>query len=109
MALSIGFRILSLLPSCYSSYGVLNSYPDGTFTHCSCQPSLDAHLPGPILPPPVDSPSGRPHAQRLRENNALKIVASPRPVFQCSGRRRRSSSIQLTTTTRWSARIAWTE
>src|SRR6266852_5728490 len=45
MALSIGFRILSFLPSCYSSYGALNSYPDGTFTHCSCQPSLDAHLP----------------------------------------------------------------
>jgi hypothetical protein len=21
-----------------------NSYPDGTFTHCSCQPSLDAHF-----------------------------------------------------------------
>jgi hypothetical protein len=20
-------------------------YPDGTFTHCSCQPSLDAHFP----------------------------------------------------------------
>src|SRR6266699_127673 len=45
MALSIGFRILSCLPSCYSSYGALNFYPDGTFTHCSCQPSLDAHLP----------------------------------------------------------------
>src|SRR5664280_1222936 len=44
MALSIGFRIFSFLPSCYSSYGVLNFYPDGTFTHCSCQPSLDAHL-----------------------------------------------------------------
>jgi hypothetical protein len=23
----------------------LDSYPDGTFTHCSCQPSLDAHFP----------------------------------------------------------------
>src|ERR1700691_1224276 len=23
----------------------LNSYPDGTFTHCSWQPSLDAHSP----------------------------------------------------------------
>ena len=22
----------------------LNSYPDGTFTHCSCQPSLDAQI-----------------------------------------------------------------
>ena len=22
----------------------LNFYPDGTFTHCSCQPSLDAHF-----------------------------------------------------------------
>jgi hypothetical protein len=22
----------------------LDSYPGGTFTHCSCQPSLDAHL-----------------------------------------------------------------
>ena len=45
MALSIGFRIFSFLPSCYSSYGALNSYPGGTFTHCSCQPSLDAHCP----------------------------------------------------------------
>jgi len=24
----------------------LDSYPGGTFTHCSCQPSLDAHLCG---------------------------------------------------------------
>src|SRR5271169_5670194 len=66
MALSIGFRILSLLPSCYSSYGVLNSYPGGTFTHCSCQPSLDAHLSGPILSPLVDSPSGRFYSRRAR-------------------------------------------
>jgi len=44
MALSIGFRIISFLPSCYSSYGALDSYPGGTLTHCSCQPSLDAHL-----------------------------------------------------------------
>jgi len=28
----------------------LNSYPDGTFTHCSCQPSLDAHFPLLIQP-----------------------------------------------------------
>ena len=27
----------------------LNSYPGGTFTHCSCQPSLDTHFPLPIL------------------------------------------------------------
>src|SRR5664279_3829599 len=40
---------LLILPSCYSSYGALNFYPGGTFTHCSCQPSLDAHLPGLIL------------------------------------------------------------
>ena len=44
MAFSIGFRIFSFLPSCYSSYGALNFYPGGTFTHCSCQPSLDAHF-----------------------------------------------------------------
>src|ERR1035437_4959890 len=50
MALSIGFRIFSFLPSCYSSYGALNFYPGGTFTHCSCQPSLDAHLWGVIRP-----------------------------------------------------------
>src|ERR1035438_6881432 len=49
MALSIGFRIFSFLPSCYSSYGALNFYPGGTFTHCSCQPSLDAHFSGRIL------------------------------------------------------------
>ena len=24
----------------------LDSYPGGTCTHCSCQPSLDAHFPG---------------------------------------------------------------
>ena len=33
MALSIGFRIVSFLPSCYSSYGALDSYPGGTLTH----------------------------------------------------------------------------
>src|ERR1700693_5879238 len=44
MALSIGFRIFSFLPSCCSSYGASNFYPGGTFTHCSCQPSLDAHF-----------------------------------------------------------------
>ena len=44
MALSIGFRIFSFRPSCYSSYGASNFYPGGTFTHCSCQPSLDAHF-----------------------------------------------------------------
>src|SRR5271165_2249879 len=51
MALSIGFRIFSFLPSCYSSYGALNFYPGGTFTHCSCQPSLDAHFSGKNLTP----------------------------------------------------------
>ena len=35
---------LLILPSCYSSYGALNFYPGGTFTHCSYQPSLDAHF-----------------------------------------------------------------
>src|ERR1700721_2615737 len=44
MALSIGFRIFSFLPSCYSSYGALNFYPGGTDSHCSCQPLLDAHI-----------------------------------------------------------------
>jgi hypothetical protein len=34
----------SQFPSCYSSYGALNFYPGGTDSHCSCQPSLDAHL-----------------------------------------------------------------
>ena len=53
MALSIGFRILSFLPSCYSSYGALNFYPDGTFTHCSCQPLLDAHFSFLILANPI--------------------------------------------------------
>ena len=33
MALSIGFRIVSFLPSCYSSYGALDFYPGGTLTH----------------------------------------------------------------------------
>src|SRR5262249_16747010 len=57
MALSIGFRIISLLPSCYSSYGALDSYPGGTLTHCSCQPSLDAHFSG-LFPGQVPVPSG---------------------------------------------------
>ena len=30
-----------------------DSYPGGTFTHCSCQPSLDAHL---SLPNPGKAP-----------------------------------------------------
>jgi hypothetical protein len=34
--------------SCYSSYGALNFYPGGTSTHCSYQPSLDAHFSGVI-------------------------------------------------------------
>jgi hypothetical protein len=25
--------------------GGIYSYPEGTFVHCSCQPSLDAHFP----------------------------------------------------------------
>jgi hypothetical protein len=50
MALSIGITILCFLLSCYSSYVALNSYPDGTLTHCSCQPSLDAHFPVLIQP-----------------------------------------------------------
>ena len=37
--------MLSFLPSCYSSYGALDSCPGGTLTHCSCQPLLDAHFP----------------------------------------------------------------
>src|ERR1039458_10684686 len=45
MASSIGFRNLSFLPSCllFKLRG-LNFYPGGTLTHCSCQPSLDAHF-----------------------------------------------------------------
>ena len=31
----------------------LNFYPGGTLTHCSCQPSLDAHFPGVISHMPV--------------------------------------------------------
>ena len=50
MASSIGFRTISFLPSCYSSYGALDSYPGGALTHCSCQPSLDAHFPFLIRP-----------------------------------------------------------
>jgi hypothetical protein len=38
MALSIGFRILSFLPSCYSSYGAL------TFTPVGLSPTVHASL-----------------------------------------------------------------
>src|SRR5215831_1799408 len=71
MALSIGFRIISFLPSCYSSYGALDSYPGGTLTHCSCQPSLDAHLS--FL---IDNSSVRvgDHRQRSREPTIEQAV-----------------------------------
>lgn len=45
MASSIGFRMESFLPTLLFKLRGLDSYPGGTFTHCSCQPSLDAHLP----------------------------------------------------------------
>ena len=35
----------SFLPTLLFKLRGLDSYPGGTFTHCSCQPSLDAHLP----------------------------------------------------------------
>src|SRR5215472_11835803 len=54
MALSMGFKNISFPPSCHSSYGVLDFYPGGTLTHCSCQPSLDAHLSGVIWPNPLE-------------------------------------------------------
>jgi hypothetical protein len=44
MASSIGFRMESFLPTLLFKLRGLDSYPGGTFTHCSCQPSLDAHL-----------------------------------------------------------------
>jgi len=34
----------SFLPTLLFKLRGLDSYPGGTFTHCSCQPSLDAHL-----------------------------------------------------------------
>src|ERR1700761_6438437 len=45
MALSIGSRIFSFLPSCYSRYWALTLTQVGLTSHCSCQPSLDAHFP----------------------------------------------------------------
>src|ERR1035437_5613584 len=44
MALSIGFRTGSFLPALLFKLRGLDFYPGGTFTHCSCQPSLDAHF-----------------------------------------------------------------
>jgi hypothetical protein len=44
MASSIGFRNLSFLPSLLFKLRGLNFYPGGSLTHCSCQPSLDAHF-----------------------------------------------------------------
>jgi hypothetical protein len=37
---------LLILPSCPFKLRSLDSYPGGTLTHCSCQPSLDAHISG---------------------------------------------------------------
>ena len=54
MASSIGFRMESFLPTLLFKLRGLDSYPGGTFTHCSCQPSLDAHFSFPI------------HSQRCR-------------------------------------------
>jgi hypothetical protein len=34
----------SFLPTLLFKLRGLDSYPGGTFTHCSCQPSLDAHF-----------------------------------------------------------------
>src|SRR6266481_3503729 len=75
MALSIGFRIFSFPPSCYSSYGALNFYPDGTFTHCSCQPSLDAHFPVLTSPALYESPT-------IRSTTHIPITDFPVPNFQ---------------------------
>jgi hypothetical protein len=66
MALSIGFRNLSFLPSCYSSYGALTFTPVGLTTHCSCQLSLDAHSFIPYSMPVSESATGRYEARRLR-------------------------------------------
>ena len=44
MASSIGFRIESFLPTLLFKLRGLGSYPGRTFTHCSCQLSLDAHF-----------------------------------------------------------------
>src|ERR1700733_7284170 len=65
MALSIGITILCFLLSCYSSYVALNSYPDGTLTHCSCQPSLDAHFPVLIQPDFLEGRSRQYTTRRL--------------------------------------------
>jgi hypothetical protein len=48
MVSSIGFRMFSFLPSCYSSYGAWTLAPVGLSptVHAAflCQPSLDAHI-----------------------------------------------------------------
>src|SRR6267142_1336295 len=86
MALSIGFRIFSFPPSCYSSYGALNFYPDGTFTHCSCQPSLDAHFPFLILPNLLQRVSAPSSANSVGDGDpgtvALRMLPNLRHVSQ---------------------------
>ncbi len=82
MALSIGFRIFSLLPSCYSSYGALNFYPGGTFTHCSCQPSLDAPSSVAVLLAPPQ-PGGVNRTFLLCANRTLSFCGDTFALLGC--------------------------
>src|ERR1022692_456757 len=82
MALSIGFRIFSFLPSCYLSYGALNFYPGGTFTHCSCQPSLDAHFAGLISRMVVFSRGKLAVISHRRRDKPAKWIADAKRVLR---------------------------
>ena len=71
MALSIGFRIFSFLPSCYSSYGALTFTPVGLpptvhaslrWTHALSSPTT-CRFPG--------APSPRPYRSRESDGNRL--------------------------------------
>jgi hypothetical protein len=48
----------------------LDSYPDGTLTHCSCQPSLDAHVSVLISIPAARTERGRNFTGRSLQTKA---------------------------------------
>ena len=53
----------------------LDSYPGGTLTHCSCQPSLDAHFPLQVL-------KSVPKGMKPSSKHAFTAQLKPCPSFE---------------------------
>src|ERR1035441_4060643 len=80
---------MRLAPFLPPSYGVLNFYPDGTFTHCSCQPSLDAHLSFLIGPDFLETPSPRslPATEQFHESATIRPLERGAPIRWLAAKR----------------------